>query len=304
MVSDLQPWVVGLLLGVVSALSFPLGAALGLIRPLGENSLSILLSFGGGALIFALSIELFGEEFEDTKESPYREEALVCMTVLGVLGAVSFVMLNNCIGEPVEEEESGVVSVHRSTRVRIHVPDSSAQLLDQARTRPDKMLSGSMRESMLARVAGGEAALSMWLGVMLDGIPESMVFGFQAIDGEWSPSLILGVFLSNFPEAVSAAAMMRTAGKSNLHIVLLWFSLVIVTGGGAILTVLIFQNGESDSMEAVVASAATKGLAGGAMLAMVASTMLPEAFHKGGHTIVSIMTVLGFIASFALKCFS
>lgn len=140
MTNDLQPWVVGLLLGVVSALSFPLGATLGLIRPLGENSLSILLSFGGGALIFALSIELFGDEYEATKESPYRSEALVCMTVLGVLGAVSFVMLNNCIGEHAEEEEvDGVVSVHRSSRVRIHVPDSSAQLLDQARTRPDKL---------------------------------------------------------------------------------------------------------------------------------------------------------------------
>jgi zinc transporter ZupT len=307
--SDLEPWIVGLILGVVSALSFPLGAALGLIRPLGENSLSILLSFGGGALIFALSIELFGDEYEATKESPFRQEALACMTVLGVLGAVSFVMLNSCIGESVEETHEGsqVSTVHRSTRVRIHPRRDSHGLLDQAHTRSDKVLPAAVvnpRQSLLARVAGGETALSMWMGVMLDGIPESMVFGFQAIDGNWSPSLILGVFLSNFPEAVSAAAMMRSAGKSNLYIVGLWFSLVVVTGGGAILTVLIFQGGASDSMEATVASAATKGLAGGAMLAMVASTMLPEAFHKGGQTIVSIMTVLGFIASFALKAFS
>ena len=44
-----------------------------------------------------------------------------------------------------------------------------------------------------------------------------------------------------------------------------------------------------------------EGLAGGAMLTMVASTMLPEAAHEGGPTVTGFATLLGFFAATAFK---
>ena len=43
-----------------------------------------------------------------------------------------------------------------------------------------------------------------------------------------------------------------------------------------------------------------EGLAAGAMLTMIAQTMLPEAYIKGG-SIVGLSTLLGFLAAISMK---
>jgi zinc transporter ZupT len=46
--------------GIISAIALPIGAFLGLwLRP-GRKINSVFMAFGGGALLFALTIELFG----------------------------------------------------------------------------------------------------------------------------------------------------------------------------------------------------------------------------------------------------
>jgi zinc transporter ZupT len=44
-----------------------------------------------------------------------------------------------------------------------------------------------------------------------------------------------------------------------------------------------------------------EGVAAGAMLTMIAETMLPEAFEHGGGTIVGLSTLAGFLASMSVK---
>ncbi len=142
----------------------------------------------------------------------------------------------------------------------------------------------------------GGAPLAIWLGIMLDGIPESLVIGSSLIHHSVSFSLIAGLFLSNYPEALSSSVGMREQGYSFLKIFSMWASLMIVTGIGAFLGNIFFVDAPQ-FLFAIV-----QGVAAGAMLTMIAETMLPEAYHKGG-AITGFSTLLGFLAALFFKTF-
>jgi hypothetical protein len=153
------------------------------------------------------------------------------------------------------------------------------------------------------------APLAIWLGNFIDGIPGSFVIGssFLAILTEKMAggppgffevvpyTLIAGLFLSNFPEAMSSSVGMRNQGWKNSRILLLWGSLVIVAALGAILG---FSVGAKVDHTIVVAM---EGIAAGAMLTMVAQAMIPEAVHLGGANIVGPSTLAGFLWTVAFK---
>lgn len=84
------------------------------------------------------------------------------------------------------------------------------------------------------------APLAIWLGITLDGIPESLVIGASMIDGFIEISLITGLFLSNYPEALSSSIGMRKQGFSKSRILLMWSSLMLFTGIGAALGSVFF----------------------------------------------------------------
>ena len=58
---------------------------------------------------------------------------------------------------------------------------------------------------------GSNVAFSIWLGILIDGVPESMLIGFMQSEGELSVAFIVAVFLANFPEAMSASAIMSAS---------------------------------------------------------------------------------------------
>jgi len=138
------------------------------------------------------------------------------------------------------------------------------------------------------------APVAIWLGIMLDGIPESLVIGSSMIHSSLSLSLLAGLFLSNYPEALSSSVGMRQQGMSFRRVLLMWTSLMVITGIGAALGNLFFEE-VSAEMFALV-----EGVAAGAMLTMIAETMLPEAYLKGG-SIIGITTLLGFLAAIFFK---
>jgi zinc transporter ZupT len=129
----------------------------------------------------------------------------------------------------------------------------------------------------------------MFLGMTLDGIPESFVIGANVlITGGISLSLLGGLFLANLPEALSSAAGMKEQGLRVPRILAMWTSLMLMTGAGAALGA-VWLEGASAELFALI-----EGVAAGAMLTMVAETMLPEAFHKGGG-VVGLSTLAGFL---------
>jgi zinc transporter ZupT len=140
-------------------------------------------------------------------------------------------------------------------------------------------------------------ALAIWLGILIDGVPESFVIGILTQRG-MSYAFLIGVFLSNFPEALSSSAIMREHGMSKLRVFVMWMSICIMTGIGAAVGALIF--GPEVEGAAFYAMKGIEGLAGGAMLVMIAKTMLPEAFAEGGE--ISGMTALcGFLAALIVR---
>jgi len=138
------------------------------------------------------------------------------------------------------------------------------------------------------------APLGIWLGLMLDGIPEALVIGASLIHSHLGYSLLAGLFLSNYPEALSSSVGMKKQGMKFSVILLMWTSLMLLTG---ILSVLgnIYFAGVGHEVFSF-----TEGLAAGAMLTMIAQTMLPEAYFKGGE-IIGFSTLLGFLSAIFFK---
>jgi zinc transporter ZupT len=139
--------------------------------------------------------------------------------------------------------------------------------------------------------------VAIWLGILIDGIPESLVIGLLT-DTVISYTFIVGVLISNFPEAMSSTIIMHKGGLSKTKIFLMWFSIMIITGAGAALGAFVFAGPVNLAME--ISERFVAGLSSGAMLVMISETALPEAFHLAGN-IVGGSTLAGFLAAFAIK---
>jgi ZIP family zinc transporter len=155
-------------------------------------------------------------------------------------------------------------------------------------------LGGAERKNMEG--AGG-SALAIVLGIVLDGIPESAVLGLTLLQGGTvSVAMLAAVFLSNLPEAVAATTGLRASGWRSSRVLLLWAGIVAVSGLAALAGYGLFDSASPSVVAFVLA------FAGGAILTMLADTMMPEAFANGGRW-VGVVTTLGFATAFAISAF-
>jgi zinc transporter, ZIP family len=140
---------------------------------------------------------------------------------------------------------------------------------------------------------GGGLAIA--IGSMLDGIPESVVLGVSLLGGGTvSLPVFAAVFLSNFPEGLSSASGMKKAGRSKLYVFGLWAGITVLSGLAALLGAA-FLGGAPPAVLAVV-----QAIAAGALLTMVADTMIPEAV-EGEHGAAGLLVVLGLLLAFFLS---
>lgn len=141
----------------------------------------------------------------------------------------------------------------------------------------------------------GGGGLALAIGALLDGIPESIVVGVSLLGGGGvSVVAVAAVFLSNIPEGLSSAAGMKAAGKSFVHVALLWGAIALASGVSAMIGYQAFDSAPPETIAFVQA------LAAGAILAMIIDTMAPEAF-EGAHDAAGFIAVAGFLAAFALS---
>lgn len=142
--------------------------------------------------------------------------------------------------------------------------------------------------------AGG-AAMAIALGAMLDGIPESAAIGVTLLDGGGvGVAMVAAVFLSNIPESLSAAVGLRKAGHSTRWILGLWSAVTVVSALAAAVGYAVL-GGAPESTVAVV-----QAFAAGAILTMLADTMMPEAFEDT-RAATGLLTCAGFVAAFVLS---
>ena len=218
--------------GLVGASSLLIGAGAGLLLPVSSRIVGLVMGFGAGALISAVSFEL-------------TEEALQ-------VGGADVVSLGLA---------AGALSYYAGARALERTGE-----------------------------AGGaeQSSRALLLGAVLDGIPESAVIGITLIGGgEIGAAMVAAVFISNLPESFAATAEIRDRKPDPSSVLGRWAIVVAVCTLASAAGYAGLDGASGDAVGLIQAFAA------GAVLTMLADTMMPDAFEQGGDP-TGLVTVLGF----------
>jgi ZIP family zinc transporter len=233
--------------GLFAACSLILGATIAELRPPGTRVLGLVMAFGAGVLLSAISFELVEEAAETSGQ--------LGSTFLGLFaGALVFTAGDVMIGRLGYSER--------------------------------KDIGGAPAE------AGG---LTIVLGTLLDGIPESAVLGLTLLEtGDVGVAMLIAVFVSNVPEAIAATVGLRAGGWSLSKVYVLWSVIAVSSAIAAAAGYALLDGASPDTLAFMFAFAA------GAMLTMLATSMMPEAFEHAGRA-VGLTTVFGFAVAFGIN---
>jgi zinc transporter, ZIP family len=153
---------------------------------------------------------------------------------------------------------------------------------------------GADRKDIAGDKTGGSGS-SIFIGTLLDNVPESIVLGMSmAIGGAINVAFLAAVFVSNLPEGVAGTVNMQAAGRSRRSIFWMWTVLVLISAACAGLGYLVI--GLLPNATGRMAQA----FAAGAMLTMLTDAMMPEAYEHGGK-LVGLLTVMGFLTAAVLS---
>lgn len=143
-----------------------------------------------------------------------------------------------------------------------------------------------------ARLAGG-SGVAIAIGALIDGIPESIVMGLSVLQGGVSIPIVAAIAISNFPEGLGSTAALKRSGSGGRSVALLWCGIALVTVVASVLGFVVFQSAPS-SLIALITT-----IAAGGLLAMICSTMIPEAFDEQ-RALTGLWATLGFLGAFLL----
>jgi zinc transporter, ZIP family len=232
--------------GTLAASSLVIGAIVALLFHIGLRMIGLIMAFGSGVLISAISFDLVQEAVDKSSGHGW---------VVGGFFAGCLVFFGG------------------------------DRLIDR--------LGGGQRKDPSGNQEGG-SSLSIVLGSVLDGIPESMVIGLTIFEGgAVGAAYLAAVFISNLPESISSTAGLATSGWKKSRILWMWTAIALISGLASLAGYGLFQNSSPDTTAFVLA------FAGGAILTMLAETMMPEAYEHGGK-FVGVVTTLGFAVAFTI----
>lgn len=140
------------------------------------------------------------------------------------------------------------------------------------------------------------SGMAMFLGALLDGIPEAFILGLTiASGGAISVAFLTAVFVSNIPQGLAGTVSLKTAGYRDRSVWRMW---TLLTVAAALASLVGYLAGDLVPHQGIYAEA----FAGGAVLTMLADSMMPEAFEHGGR-LVGLVTVLGYLVAATLTVF-
>lgn len=231
------------LFGLLATSSLILGGIIATRFNLKKRFLGIIMAFGAGTLISAVSYELIYEAVKLGKGTGFPAMGLFA-------GALTFYFSDKIIGKLGSKNRMDVETSHSSSLV---VP--------------------------------------MLLGIILDGVPESIVIGLGIFEGgAVSLAMLVAVFISNLPEAIAGTTGMKAGGWKNSKIILLWFFIVVVCAFASVAGFSLFSSASETWLSFIQA------FAGGAILMVLANSMIPESYEHGGK-VTGLVMVFGFFVS-------
>ena len=140
----------------------------------------------------------------------------------------------------------------------------------------------------------GVSGFAILAAVTLDGIPENMALGVSLLEGAGSLTLLVAIFASNLPEALGGAVGMRDQGRTSGFVVLVWVATALLLAASVVAGNLALS-GASEGLLAFILA-----FAGGAVLASLADTIMPDAYREGGG-LIAFATAAGFLLSFMIE---
>jgi ZIP family zinc transporter len=152
--------------------------------------------------------------------------------------------------------------------------------------------SGPEEREVAAKGARGGVGWALLAAVTLDGVPENLALGVSLVEGA-SLTLLVAIFFSNLPESLVGAREMCREGRSARLVILTWLACAALLALAVVLGRAV-AGGLGDEVLAVAL-----GFAGGAVLASLADTLMPEAFEHG-RPLNAFATAAGFFLSFVL----
>jgi ZIP family zinc transporter len=153
-------------------------------------------------------------------------------------------------------------------------------------------LGGSGRKASSGEQAEGNT-LPIVVGIVLDGVPEAIVLGISLLSGGVSVAMLSAIFISNLPEAIAGTTGLQAAGWRRGRILALWATVALVSALACAAGYTLLDTADPRLIAFIQAFAA------GALLTMLADTMMPEAFEHAGIS-VGLWTTLGFAVAFAI----
>jgi ZIP family zinc transporter len=222
--------------GALAASSLVIGAIIALLFSIGLRAIGLIMAFGAGVLISAVSFDLVEEAFGMSSGHGW--------VIAGIFAGCAVFF-------------------------------GGDWLIDRS--------GGSERKDAKGGQQGG-SSLAIVLGSVLDGIPESMVIGLTIFQGGGvGAAYLIAVFISNLPESISSTSGLVASGWKKARVLWMWIAIALA----------LFQHSSPDVVAFVLAFAA------GAILTMLANTMMPEAYDDGGKW-VGVATTIGFAVAFTI----
>lgn len=229
--------------GLLAGSSLLLGALVVFIHEPATRSLGLIMGFGAGVLLSAVSFELVDE----------------ALTVSGGEGGVALGIFSGALV--------------------FYLGDSAIARLGRSKGQGE----------------GESSGLPIVLGTVLDGIPESAVLGLTLLQtGSIGVSMLVAVFVSNLPESIAASSSLLDSGWRRSQVVGLWSGVAVVCALSAAAGYAVLADASPADLAFVLA------FAGGAILTMLATTMIPQAYQEA-HRPVGLATTLGFATALTIS---
>jgi zinc transporter, ZIP family len=276
------------LFGVLACSSLAIGGVVGSYWDAPERVTGVILAFASGTMVSALAFELFPEAVELGGVAPAGGGLLA--------GAATFVVANTWLDSRVAPpERAEAVAEDRGSDTAAD-DEAAAAARGELPDLPQELAGAALqqREKVKAAAASG-VGLALLAASILDGIPENLALGVSMADERsgGSLALLVGIFAANFPEALVGAVSLRSQGRTVRATIGLWLATAALLVPAVPIGRVLLAGADPSTL------AFPLSFAGGAVLAALADTLMPEAFERG-RPFNAFATCAGFFVAFVL----